>query len=553
MKRKTLKDCRRTYVIFVLTLFVMAGWCTGAWALHFDIGPDAALEWETTLTYGLGMRVADQSKSSINADINGDDGNRSFEQWDLVNNRGSILTEADLHKGGFGLFVRAAGFYDFVYMGDSEHDNPATHNAFAGNGGSLNDHQDFSDDVEDSVGRNVELLDAYVYADFDVADNPTTVRVGRQVVNWGESLFLIGGIGTSQNPLDATKANTPGAELRELFLPTGQVYAQQTLFDTVTFTGFYKWEWDKTRFDEAGTFFSTSDILLEGAESILFDAGVGQNLSINHRGDKDARDDGQWGLGTRYYAEDLNGAEFGLFYMNYHENIPMAKSAFPGGSLNTPGGVSWTNFIASPDGDLLDYIDGSIYYFEYAEDVQLLGLSAAGQVGAASLGLEVAYRWDYPVEIIDANPLNVLGTAYEESEILHIVVNGMYLWGDTLLSDTGTLIWELGFDQAYGISTDMLSYDKTAWGGAVQVVLEYLQILDGLDLTVPITYMFNPDGTSSYVGSFDKDADSLGIAFNFTYNAVWKFDLSYTDFLNDTDKNLKGDRDWLGFNMKYTF
>ena len=553
MKKKTLQEYRRISVTILLSFFVLMGWCTWAWALHFDLGSNAALEWETTFTYGMGMRVDDPSKRSINADINADDGNRSFKQWDLVNNRISILTEADLHKDGFGIIIRGSGFYDFVYMGENENDSPATHNAFAGNGGSLSDHEDFNDDVEDSVGKNAELLDVYLYADFDMADNPTTLRIGRQVVNWGESLFLIGGIGTSQNPLDATKSNTPGAELRELFLPTGQVYAQQTLFDALTFTGFYKWEWDKTRFDESGTFFSTSDILLDAAESILVDVGIGQNLSINHRGDEDARDGGQWGLGARYYVEKLNGAEFGLFYMNYHENIPMAKSRLGGGTLNSPDGTSWTNFIPSPDGDMLDFIDGSSYYFEYAEDVQLLGISAAGQVGATSLGLEIVYRWDYPIEVIDANPANLLATTYEEAKILHIVFNGMYLWGDTFLSDTGTLIWELGLDKAYDISSNRLSYDKTAWGGALQLSLEYLQILDGLDLVVPITYMFNPDGTSSYVGSFDKDADSIGIAFNFTWNAVWKFELSYTDFLNDTDKNLKGDRDWLGFNMKYTF
>lgn len=553
MKRRPLLQFRRAYAKCVLILFVLLWSCTGAWTYQVDMGSDMTLDWETTLTYGMGMRAADQDRSSINADINRDDGNRSFEQWDMINNRFSILTEANLRTNGFGAFVRGSAFYDSVYMGKNQHDSPSTHNAFVGNGGSLQDHRKFNGKVKNSVGRDAELLDAYVYADFDITENPTTIRVGRQVVNWGESLLLIGGIGTSQNPLDATKANTPGAELRELFLPTGQVYAQQTLFDAFTFSGFYKWEWERTRLNEAGTFFSTEDILLEAAETILVDVGIGQNLSIDHRGIEDASDDGQWGAGIRYYAENLNGAEFGLYYMNYHETFPMVKFRPTGGSLNSPDGTSWTNFIPSPDGDTLDFIDGSSYYFDYAEDVQLLSFSATSQVGAASYALEVVYRWDYPVEIIDTDPFNLLGVNYEDGEILHAALNGYHLWGRTFLSDTGALLWEVGYNKAYGIPSSKLSYDKEAWGAAAEINFEYLQIIDGLDLTVAIPYAVNPHGTSSYVGSFIEDNDSVGIAFKFIYNAVYKVDLSYTNFLHDTGKHAKADRDWFGLNVKYTF
>lgn len=552
IERRSLLGYRWSYAKCVLTLFVILGWCTGAWAFQEDLGSDVLLDWETTITYGLGMRVAGQSGKSL-ADINADDGNRSFDKWDLVNNRVSMLSELNLRKGGFGIFVRANAFYDWVYMGSNKNDSPGTHNAWSGNGGTLSNNQHYNDRIEDSFGRDVELLDAYVYADFELFENPTTIRVGRQVVNWGESLLLVGGIGTSQNPLDATKFNTPGAELREAFLPTGQIYAQTTLFEKLTFTGFYKFEWDYTRFNEAGTAFSTSDFLLQAAESILVDVGIGQNLSINHHGDNYASDSGQWGLGARYYMEELNGSELGLFYMNYHENIPMAFTRAWGGTYNSPDGTSWTNFIPPPDGDLLDFIDGSLYYLDYAEDVQLVAFTASGQIGATSYGFEAVYRWDYPIEIIDTNPLSLLGTTYEEGEILHIILNGFHLWGKTFLSDTGAFLWEIGYDEAFGVSKSDLSYDKSAWGGSMEVNFEYLQILDGLDLTVAIPYNFAPNGTSSYVGSFEENADSVGISFKFTYDAVWKFDLGYTNFLHDTDRFAMGDRDWVAFNIKYTF
>ncbi|WP_410963686.1 DUF1302 domain-containing protein, partial [Salmonella sp. SAL4455] len=64
------------------------------------------------------------------------------------------------------------------------------------------------------AGRSADILDAYVYGAWDVADHPLTVRFGRQVFNWGESLFYRG-VSVS-NPVDAVKYRLPGSQVKEV-------------------------------------------------------------------------------------------------------------------------------------------------------------------------------------------------------------------------------------------------------------------------------------------------------------------------------------------------
>ena len=69
---------------------------------------------------------------------------------------------------------------------------------------------------------NAMLLDAYVYGTFDVGDTDLQLRLGRQVVNWGESVFIQG---VNQiNPIDVPAARRPGTELKEVLLPVGMAY-----------------------------------------------------------------------------------------------------------------------------------------------------------------------------------------------------------------------------------------------------------------------------------------------------------------------------------------
>ena len=48
------------------------------------------------------------------------------------------------------------------------------------------------------------------------------MRAGNQVISWGESLFLPGGL-NSTNAIDIMRLSQPGTQLKEVFLPAPMI------------------------------------------------------------------------------------------------------------------------------------------------------------------------------------------------------------------------------------------------------------------------------------------------------------------------------------------
>ena len=72
------------------------------------------------------------------------------------------------------------------------------------------------------VGSRIELRDAFLYGRFKLGALPGELRAGWQVINWGESTFIQGGI-NAINPIDVSALRVPGSELREALMPVGAV------------------------------------------------------------------------------------------------------------------------------------------------------------------------------------------------------------------------------------------------------------------------------------------------------------------------------------------
>ncbi len=81
---------------------------------------------------------------------------------------------------------------------------------------------------------DAELLDAYVWWNFDIGNMPAQIRVGDQVLSWGESTFIQNGINII-NPFDVSKLRVPGAELKEGLVPVGMVSASISPTENLTF------------------------------------------------------------------------------------------------------------------------------------------------------------------------------------------------------------------------------------------------------------------------------------------------------------------------------
>jgi len=465
-------------------------------AVNFELGDDTSLDFDVSLTYSAAWRTDDPDSKSPSI------GNNNFDKGDMTNNRFSALIDIDLQHKDYGIFVRPRAYYDEVY----------------------NDGK-FFDKTQDLHRNKAEILDAFVYGVFDVADRPVSLRIGQQVASWGESLFILNGISAAMSPIDATAANVPGVELKDLFLPVGQIFTDISFLDTLTFSGFYQWDWEKTRIDETGSFFSTSDLVDDASREVFGPL----------RGDDDDPDDqGQWGAALRYVSEYLNDTEFGIYYINYHEKLPILADIDNFALAIAPGGP---------------FPGAGPYHLAYDEDVQLLGASVSGIIGDINVAGEVSYRQGFSVPVQSPVLLD-----YEKADVFQAQVSAISIMPQTNFYSNMQIIGEVGVNTVVGgLAGKQLLNDDTAWGGTLKASIDYYQILPLLDLNIPITYKFNPDGVSSVQGTFFEKNDSIGVGLEFTYNAVYKMGLGYTAFLHDVEDHAKADRDFISLNLKYTF
>ncbi|MCY4607452.1 MAG: DUF1302 domain-containing protein [bacterium] len=302
-----------------------------AWAIEFGDG-ELQGSLSTTFTHGVTVRVEERDPE-LAADTNGNDGDLNYDRG-IVSNTSKFTTDLDVRRGNFGAFVRATGFIDFENERGTRERTP------------------LSDEAKELVGQDFEVLDAYVAGTFDIGDQIVDARLGRHVLNWGESTFIPNGV-NAVNHFDVSKLRQPGSELREALLPVGLASFSVSPTDDLAVEAFYQLEWEETRIDPVGSYFSSTDYAGPGAREAVItnittnDQGFGFGpltpainadliratlprqaafdpdfASVLRGPDRDASDTGQWGLALRYFAADLNYTEFGLYVMNYHSRLP---------------------------------------------------------------------------------------------------------------------------------------------------------------------------------------------------------------------------------------
>jgi hypothetical protein len=313
--------------------------------------------WDNTVTYGVTFRMDDPDQDIIGLanggsafSVNGDNGNLNYETG-IASNTLQLTTELEVRRNNFGFFVRGWGFYDYE---NEEGDRERT---------------PLSNDALDRVGSRAELRDAYAWVNFRIGDQPAELRAGDQVVSWGESTFIQGGINII-NPIDVTAFRTPGAELRNALLPVGLVWGSFSLSDNVTLEGFYEYRWDEIEIDPSGSYFSTSDFVGDGGDTVFLGFGAPSDLAPNPfpsepmrpflgvpRGpDVDADDDGQYGAALRWFVPALGETEFGFYYIDYNSRLPTINgvTGSPAGAVaavgfGTAGGTALAVLAATMD------------------------------------------------------------------------------------------------------------------------------------------------------------------------------------------------------------
>lgn len=332
--------------------------------------------------------------------VEADDSRLNWENGDIVSSPITLLGEVEFNYDRYGAFIRAKAWYDYTLE-----------NKKVPHGNSLNLYDrnaTLEDDGFNDLAqfKGVELLDAYVFGDFDAGDVPLHVRAGNQVISWGEGLFFQNGI-NSINPIDVAAFRRPGSQLKEALLPAPLVYFNAGLTDSLSLEGFYQLAWKETVLEGCGTYFSGLDYfpgdcfgISRKGPGTAFPNPADYNDreayamgSFIQRGpDNEPSDSGQFGLSLRYFDWNL-GAEFGLYAMQIHSRTPQPSvflSSDP--NKNDFGNPGWD--YNGVDGQTAD---SAIYIKDYAEDIRVFGISASANVAGWSLFSEYSFRPNQPI------------------------------------------------------------------------------------------------------------------------------------------------------------
>ncbi|MEN6543852.1 DUF1302 domain-containing protein [Parvibaculum sp.] len=547
---------------FVAYLASMIGGASAAGAVEWKIG-EVDVNVKTTASVGVGIRMVNPDGDLISV-LNGgrdtsiaaenfDDGNLNYKRGDVYTTSTRMLHEVDIRWQNLGAFSSFSYFYDFM-----NNDAESTRRT------------DLSHDARQQAGRGIDLYDAYVYGDFNVGGAPLTLRLGNQVINWGEALFRPGGIAQT-NAIDISKLVTPGTNIREGYLPSPMIYANFSPVQGLGLEAYYEFEWRKTKLIPVGTFHSTEDLLGDGNQGMFFAGDPGgtgltpQQLfltgtAIPRGPDDNPKNGGQYGVAARYFADDL-ALEASLYYLRYHSKTPyLSGTAFCI--------ISYLScFVSVP----------TSYYAVYPEDNNLYGASLSFPIGPVAIGAEASYQPRYPVMLADAVtaaiteawitglPSSVDGVTYAKR--WSYIGNAALTIGPNLGAigqlpgwigaDSMDLYGEAALVSFAGDKPAGVTGDMSAWGLTTVASATYTNVLmSGLTLTPNVSFNYNVNGTAidrSSAGTPIRGKRAVAVGVSANLRNTYSGSITYTNNMGGGLITRNSDRDFLTIAAAYSF
>lgn len=516
-----------------------------ALSLTFD-NPDLSGDFNNTVSYTTAYRVRPADPALLfgpttPVNINLDDGNANFYHRGFVENRFELFSELDLKYKSFGIRVSGQAYYDTMYNQTNANNSP-----FSTNNISV-PHNQFTDATRTVAGRQAELLDAFVYGTQQVGSVPITVRVGQLAQLWGETLFFgANGIAGGMAPVDInTLLSDPSAEFKQIVMPVPQATMSAQLPHHITLGAYYQFGWVSDQLPPAGSYFSSADVVGQGAESIFLPI-PGFPPQLLRTTSQLGSDSGQYGFQMKFSPEGWN-TDFGLYWIRFNAKDPEL------------------------------YADPVLaqYRFSYANGVRSLGASFSTNLGDANVAGEVSIRHNMPLTsdmVVDFtgtgnNGNNVL---YAVGNTAHANLSMLYEVPRTPLWRDATLAAEIGWNRLLSVSANPQALDPGATrdAGSVQLVFapNYYQVLPGLDINVPISLGYNIFGNSSVVQFFGtgRHTGAFTVGVKGAYLQVWRVAFNYTRYLGPTTPYLNSqghygfgqslaDRDFVSLSLSRSF
>ncbi len=590
-----------TYLAGVAALAIAGSAPALAVDLNFDSGITGSFD--STYTIGGAIRTSGRDPRLVGVvnggsafSINIDDGDLNFDKGDFTSLAVRGINELSLKAGDLEFFGRVNYFYDYVNndkaLARTQLDTYAKHRA----------------------GLRIDLLDLYVTGKFNAGTVPMSVRIGNQVLNWGESTFIQNGINVI-NPADVTKLRSAGSELREGLLPVPIAQFSASLTPNFSVEAFYQASWKATEIEAAGTFFSNNDFASPGGKFVYLgfgipsgprdnpstNAGLPVGNIVNRGPDREGKDSGQFGLAARFLIPDLNDTELGAYFVRYNSRLPIV-----GAHTGTLAGLATGNYAATAN-----------YYREYPNGIKLVGGSLSTALGESGIALqgEYAYHWDQPLQVEDVellfaalSPLDpylgfpaaiqpVFGRNQLGPQAFNTDVPGYrrkaYSTGQATLTDIFptigffdqiVVLGEVGGMWVHGMeSKSVLRYegpntvtnangfyttiarqpatesmqgfaDAFSWGYRLAIRGDISNAIGAVTLQPTVAFNHDVNGTSpTPISSYVEGRQSLFLGMGANYLNNWQANLGYTTNWGGGKYNMLRDRDFVSLTVSYSF
>ena len=580
-----------------------------AWALNYDYR-GISLQLDTRLSEGLAVRVQSRDPQLIGIanggtaySVNADDGDLAFSPGSITEANSAITSALTVRYKDYGLFARANYEFD-PHLNNKNYFDPADFGA--GHQYPDSRRQTANHEVQDHIGSDGTLLDLYAFANFDVAGRLVNVKVGKQVVNWGETTLVLNGL-NSLVALDANKARVPGAEIDEFVLPAAQIYVSTDIVENVSAEAFYQFHTERTIVDATGSYFETNDYVGPGgiAGNLDFgrageyvDAGTpchDPNIPVpfscvpyggsTPRGpDHLPANSGQFGGVLRLSLPVLNGLELAFYGARYNSRLPVYSST--SAASGNPDSLTTSVFAEYPNG------------------IEMFGTSFNMPLpGGFTLQGEYSYKPNQPLEIddveqsfadlgipsqIDPVPGGTLGNQYIRgwrrkkvslwdlgtTKILSpnrfFGYDDMTLIGEIAvvhvhnLEDPGTLLYEgpgtFLPGTAQGAAITGLPQQQggfatpTSWGYKLIARATYNNVFPSVTLKPTLRFDHDVRGvTPAPLYDFVRNSRLLQPSLGIQYKGSTTADIGYAYYFGGGQSNLVNDRDYVYLDLKYSF
>lgn len=359
---------------FALLFAVVAA--APVWAIDLQLG-NLSGSFDSQVQYGVVVRT----ESNQDLSQSGSFGRRALFQnaGDIVSHQIKASHELGMSNsaggdGNWGFFLRGNYFWDFEMM-----------------------NQPLLDAAANRAERHGDLTDGFIWMKFGPA-HELTLRAGKQVISWGESIFYQGAI-ADINTVDFTQLRSPGSALKDAFVGSQALYAQWQMNDAISLESFYLIDFQEIILDPAGSFFSTNDRIRDGggfANGARSTAGVVyDNCAVADGGrcgfgpitrlaDNLPGGSGGWGVAAHYFAPNfLTGFDFGFYYQNMSDHSPYLSTIVGGTACEFGPGL---NGLCPK------------YFLDFPEDVERYGVSFNTNVKGWALSGELMYRRNAPTQ-----------------------------------------------------------------------------------------------------------------------------------------------------------